>query len=91
MNNEAIKAINSLSEESKKLFIEYLADAGNWNGQPMWNHNVGSNNQKENGFLTDWKKKGLVSTEVVEGANGIGKDVVIIFSKQVKEIFPEYF
>jgi hypothetical protein len=88
---QTIDRVTHLSPDSRKLFMDYLADADNWNGAPMWNHNVGDGSQRANGFLADWKKKGLVLTEVVEGANGVGEDVVLIFTQAVRDAYPQFF
>lgn len=50
-----------LTEASKKLFIDYAADACNWGGTPLVGGNVGGS-KEDRGNLTDLKKKGLLST-----------------------------
>jgi hypothetical protein len=51
----------NLTEDSKKLFVALVEDAGNWGGTPMWGGNVGGS-KADNGNLTDLKVKGLVRT-----------------------------
>lgn len=55
-----------LTEASKKLFLAYAKDAGNWSGTPLVGGNVGGSKQ-DAGNLTDLKKKGLLSTFESEG------------------------
>ena len=88
---QTIDRVTHLSPKSRELFMAYLEDAGNWGGHPFWNHNVGDGSLEANGYLTDWKKKGLVVTEEVEGANGVGTDVVLVFTEDVKAAYPRYF
>lgn len=53
----------TLSEGAMQLFKEYANDAGNWNGMPLVGGNVMMNDERK-GYLTDLKKKGLVTTYV---------------------------
>jgi len=49
----------SITEKSKKLFIDYVKDAGNWSGCPVVGGNVGGS-KEDRGNLTHLKKLGLV-------------------------------
>lgn len=60
----------SLTEESLKLFLLYANDAGNWNGNPLVGGNI-THTQKDNGNLTDLKKKGLLTTFRSDGYDWI--------------------
>ena len=51
----------NLTTDSLALFIAYAKDAGNWNGTPCVGGNV-NQGPKENGHLTDLKKKELLTT-----------------------------
>ena len=53
--------MEQLTEESKALFVQYVEDAGNWSGTPLGGGNVASS-MKNNGHITDMKKKGLITT-----------------------------
>lgn len=55
-----------LSIECKKYFLDLAKDAGNWSGTPCLGANV-AQGFKENGYLSDLKKKGLVSTFIDDG------------------------
>lgn len=48
----------TLTEASKKLFLELAKDAPNWGGTPMF-----TGTKAETGNLTDLKKKGLITTQ----------------------------
>ena len=60
-----------LTPMSKKVFVEYAKDAGNWSGSPLVGGNV-RGSKSRNGNLTDLKQKGLITTweEQREGLNG---------------------
>lgn len=50
-----------LSEACKSLLLEYWNDKGNWSGTPLVGGNVDSSTEN-NGYITDLKKKGLITT-----------------------------
>lgn len=56
----------TLPAASLALFLAYAKDAGNWSGTPLVGGNV-SHGLTENGYLTDLKKRGLVTTFRSEG------------------------
>jgi hypothetical protein len=53
--------MNSITETSLNLFLEYAKDAANWNGMPLVGGNVGGT-KEERGNLTQLKKAGLITT-----------------------------
>jgi len=53
--------MEELTKDTKALFVEYIEDAGNWSGRPLVGGNIESS-MKNNGHLTDLKKKGLITT-----------------------------
>jgi hypothetical protein len=50
-----------LTDASKRLFIAYAKDAGNWNGTPLVGGNVGGS-KEDRGNLTDLKRRDLIET-----------------------------
>lgn len=56
----------NISENAKKLFLEYADDAGNWNGTPLIGGNIKSD-ISHRGYLTQLKKLGLISTFEYDG------------------------
>lgn len=56
--------IATLTAESRRLFIEYAKDAGDWGGCPLLGDggNVEVNAAALRGYLTDWKVKGLAES-----------------------------
>ena len=57
----------NISNEALVLFVQLASDAGNWNGQPL----LPDLTPQGKGFLTDLKKKGLVSTFTGEGCQWV--------------------
>lgn len=55
-----------LSEGALALFLAYANDAPNWRGVPPVGGNV-NQGPAENGYLTDLKKRGLLTTYRDEG------------------------
>lgn len=56
----------NLSAEALAYFLALAGDAGNWAGQPLIGGNVPTTKATE-GYLTDLKKKGFVTTTIDEG------------------------
>lgn len=56
----------NITETSKKLFLDYASDAGNWSGTPLVGGNVGGS-KEDRGNLTQLKRAGLLTTDVSEG------------------------
>ena len=52
-----------LSQGSRKLLEELANEAPNWSGSPL----LPDLKKKEEGYLTDLKKKGLITTDIDEG------------------------
>jgi hypothetical protein len=52
---------HNLSSGAFDLFMTYARDAGNWSGTPLVGGNINQDKVK-NGYLTDLKKKGLLTT-----------------------------
>jgi len=52
---------HGLSDGGLELFTDLAEDAGNWSGQPLFGGNVGCD-PSDRGWLTELKKKGLVTT-----------------------------
>ena len=59
-----------ITETSKKVFMAYAKDAGNWSGQPLVGGNVGGS-KEERGNLTQLKKAGLIRTFRSDGMDWI--------------------
>lgn len=55
-----------LTAETKNLFISFLEDAPNWNGQPLLDIT-----KEQRGNLSDLKRKGLVETFSDEGCDWV--------------------
>lgn len=53
---------DSLTQETKRVFLAYAKDAGNWNGTPLVD-----GSKAERGNLTHLKRAGLVETFVDDG------------------------
>jgi len=65
----------NLTEESKRLFLAYAADAGDWGGEPLLDSgSVPCCPRALRGYLTDWKVKGLAESFVDDG------DAFLIFT-----------
>lgn len=65
--SEPIYARNpNITEESKRVFMDYARDAINWSGSPMVGGNVGGS-KEERGNITQLKIAGLIKTQVDEG------------------------
>ena len=60
------KTLSGLSDDCLSLFLAFARDAGDWGGTPLVGGNV-TCGRRENGFLTDLKKKGLIVTDEDEG------------------------
>lgn len=58
--------MTSVTEESKRVFIQYWEDKGNWSGTPLVGGNVGGT-KEERGNLTQLKRAGLISTFDYDG------------------------
>jgi len=56
----------SLSPEALAYFIELAEDAPDWSGSPLIGGNVEQTKQRD-GYLTDLKKKDLLTTQEDEG------------------------
>ena len=56
----------TITEQSKKLFLAYASDAGNWNGSPLVGGNVGGS-KEDRGNLTQLKRAKLITTFSDEG------------------------
>jgi len=57
-----------LTPPSLELFLDYARDAENWEGAPRWCGNVGGQDpRKDNGYLTQMKRAGLITTSSEEG------------------------
>lgn len=56
----------SITDASKKLFLAYAKDAGNWAGVPPIGGNV-ANTKEDRGNLTQLKKAGLITTMQSDG------------------------
>ena len=54
--------VPDITEQTRKLFLEYAQDADNWGGTPLVGGNVGGSKQ-DRGNLTQLKKAGLIATE----------------------------
>ena len=59
-----------LSPEAKALFIAFAEDSFNWNGESLVNGNVVVD-EAGKGYLTDLKKKGLLTTFRDEGLSWV--------------------
>lgn len=85
----------TLTENSMKLFKELVEAASNWSGQPLYNED-GSATKSTNAWLTDLKKKGLVTTseDEIQSIEGKKQKVQYVsFTKAgyelAKEVLPE--
>jgi hypothetical protein len=58
--------MKTITEESKRVFLMYAEDAGNWGGEPLVGGNVGGS-KEERGNLTQLKRAGLIETFKYEG------------------------
>lgn len=58
----------AMSNECKEYFTRLVNDAGNWSGTPMIDH-LGSEGQKQDGYLTNLKRLGLVQTFTDRGVS----------------------
>ena len=64
-------------------FLEYAADAENWNGQPMVGGNVGGD-PADKGFLLNMKKNGWITTDEDDDTLWMN------FTDKGKEVASEY-
>jgi hypothetical protein len=58
--------MQTVTDRSLALFLEYARDAGNWSGTPLVGGNVGGS-KEDRGNLTQLKKAGLIVTELSDG------------------------
>ena len=58
--------LTTLTDTSRRLFLDLYNDAPNWSGQPMLNGNVKTDVHLR-GNVTDLKKHGLIETFTDEG------------------------
>lgn len=71
----AVKAVK-LTDSTKRRFLAYAKDAGNWSGTPLVGGNLGGDAQ-DCGYLLHMKMQGLITTLKDRAKeNGTGNDLV---------------
>lgn len=81
----------NLSASCLAYFLALAADAANWSGAPCLGANV-TQGRRENGFLTDLKKKGLLTTQKDEDGwewvyfTDAGKDLAAAHGHAIDDI-----
>ena len=75
--------MQTVTDRSLALFLEYARDAGNWSGTPLVGGNVGGS-KEDRGNLTQLKKAGLVVTEISDGCTWL------MFTRSGRDLASEY-
>jgi len=75
--SQVLAALESLTPKSLEFFVEYVNDAGNWSGTPLFNGNVTVTSERaDRGYLTACKAAGLMTSFRESGReNGTGNSL----------------